>query len=58
MFEQILALENEVEDPDDDSQWDSPRISSALIGLAMESWTECCVYSGMVTVAGYVNTVV
>ena len=34
------------------------RISSGLIGLAIQSWTGCCVHSGMVTVAGCVNTVV
>ena len=34
------------------------RISTGLIGLAMESWTGYCVHSGMVMVAGCVNTVV
>ena len=34
------------------------RISSVLIELAMESWTGCCVHSGMVMVAGCVNSVV
>ena len=65
MFGQILAPEDEVEDPDDDSQWDgsklrssgpgetaregpAARISSALIGLAMESWTRCCVRGGRI----------
>ena len=79
VFGQILVPEDDVEDPNDDSQWDSSkltsretvsgpgetaregldaRISSALIGLAMESWTGCCVHSGMVTVADCVKTVV